>query len=80
MRRKPEVHTVHEPSGAWVNKVAGDIVSQHRTKDNVIERGRQIARKLETEHAIHNQDGQIRRKNSYGNDPRPSATPAEKNR
>jgi hypothetical protein len=34
-------------------------------------RGRQVARKRKTEHALHNLIGEIRRKNSYSNDPRP---------
>jgi hypothetical protein len=77
MRRKPEVHTVPHSGGGWANKVAGQVVSQHRIKNTAVERGRRIARDLETEHAIHNLDGQIGRKNSYGNDPHP---PADKNR
>jgi hypothetical protein len=80
MRSKPEVHTVHDPGGPWVNKIHGNPVSRHRTKENAVRRGRQIARKRKTEHAIHNRNGEIRRKNSYGNDPRPPAALAEKNR
>lgn len=80
MGRKPEVHTVHDPGGVWVNKISGNPVSRHRTKENAVRRGRQIARKRETEHAIHNLNGEIGRKNSYGNDPRPPSVPAEKNR
>ena len=80
MRSNPEVHTVHDIGGVWVNKVSGVPVSRHRTKETAIRRGRQIARKRGTEHAIHNLNGQIGRKNSYGNDPRPPSAPAEKNR
>lgn len=75
---KKDVHTVPNPAGkGWVNKVGGEVESRHRTKENAVERGREIARENRSEHAIHNKDGQIGRKNSYGNDPNP---PRDKNR
>ena len=77
MARKPEVHTVPKSTGGWANKVSGQTVTQHRTKDNAVHQGRTIARQLGTEHAIHNRDGKIGEKNSYGNDPIP---PRDKNR
>jgi hypothetical protein len=40
-----DVHTVPYPCGkGWVNKVGGEVASRHRTKDNAVERGREIAR------------------------------------
>lgn len=76
--RKPEVHTTPNPKGAgWVNQVGGRVVSTHRLKDRAVERGREVAQVRKTEHAIHNLDGQIGRKNSYGTDPNP---PKDKNR
>jgi hypothetical protein len=57
--------------------VGGEVESRHRTKDNAVDRGRDIARDNKSEHAIHNKDGQISQKNSYGNDPNP---PKDKNR
>jgi hypothetical protein len=80
MRCNPEVHTVHDPGGIWVNKIARVPVSRHHMKENAVRRGRLIARRRKTEHAIHNLNGQIGRNNSYGNDPRSPAAPAEKNR
>ena len=75
---KKTVHTVPNKDGkGWVNKYGGDEVSRHRTKENAVDRGRDIARQHKTEHNIHNKDGQIGRKNSYGNDPNP---PKDKNR
>ena len=75
---KKDVHTVPNPAGkGWVNKVGGAVESKHRTKENAVERGRNIARENRSEHAIHNKDGQISQKNSYGNDPNP---PKDKNR
>jgi hypothetical protein len=75
---KKTVHTVPNPDGkGWVNKYGGDEVSRHRTKDNAVDRGRDIARNRQTEHSIHNTDGKIGRKNSYGPDTNP---PKDKNR
>lgn len=71
MRRK-EVHTVPNPDGAgWVNEVNGKITSEHRKQSTASEAGRRQAIQRETEHVIHNRYGQIRDKNSYGNDPYP---------
>jgi hypothetical protein len=69
---KKTVHTVPNPDGnGWINKYGGDQVSRHRTKDNAVDRGRDIARDHQTEHTIHRKDGTIGEKNSYGNDPHP---------
>jgi hypothetical protein len=77
MARKPEVHTVHTAGGGWANKVGGKMVRTHRRKNIAVDRGSQIARRIGTEHAIHNMDGKIGRKSSYGHDPNP---PKDKNR
>jgi hypothetical protein len=77
MARKSEVHTVRRPAGGWAVKVGGKTVSRHRRKDMATAVGVRIARKKRTEHTIHNTDGKIGRKNSYGNDPNP---PKDKNR
>lgn len=77
MPRKPQVHTVPNPKGpGWVNEMGGNPVSRHQRKDTAVERGREIAIENRTEHAIHNLDGTIARKNSYGGDPNP---PKDKN-
>lgn len=66
------------PNGkGWVNEIRGDIVSNHRRKDTATECGRDLAIERQTEHSIHNMDGTIGRKNSYGNDTNP---PKDKNR
>ena len=78
MTRPRNVHTTPNPSGSgWVNQVGGEVASRHRTKENAVERGREIAREEHSEHSIYNRNGQIGRKNSYGNDPHP---PRDKNR
>lgn len=72
MKRGGGVHTV--PVGErdrWCNKVDGKVLSRHRVKDEAVAAGREIARRLRVEHAIHREDGQISEKNSYGSDPFP---------
>lgn len=72
MPQHKDVHTVKNTDGAgWVNKVQGEVVSKHRTQTNAAEEGRRIAIHNEAEHVIHRPNGQIREKNSYGNDPLP---------
>lgn len=77
-RRSTGVHTTPNPDGAgWVNQVSGRVVSTHRLKERAVDSGREIAKERATEHSIHNLNGQIRRKNSYGGDRNP---PKDKNR
>lgn len=71
MERGGGVHTV--PAPGWLNKVDGKVVSRHQKKDDAVEAGRAIARKLRVEHTIHREDGTIGETNSYGNDPFPTA-------
>jgi hypothetical protein len=76
MPSKKPVHTV--PSGkGWANKSGGKTTSTHRKKTTAVAAGRQQAKAAETEHRIHNKNGQIGRSNSYGGDPNP---PKDKNR
>jgi ketosteroid isomerase-like protein len=78
MGTRRDVHTVPNPSGSgWVNEQGGQVVSRHRRKDTAVEHGRDLAMDTRTEHIIHNQDGRIVRRNSYGSDPFP---PRDKNR
>ncbi len=64
------IHTVYA-DGVWRNKreEADDYVSQHETKEEAVTAGRELARSERAEHVIHNQDGVIAERNSYGNDP-----------
>lgn len=68
---KKDVHTVKTPEGKWVNKVGGKVASAHRTQETAADKGRQIAKRNESEHVIHGRDGRVREKNSYGRDPNP---------
>jgi hypothetical protein len=77
MVRRYNSLTVPNPQGkGWVNEVKGEIVSKHQRKDTAVERGRTIAKEIATEHSIHNLDGTIGRKNSYGGE----STVHDKNR
>lgn len=68
--RSGGVHTTPNPNGAgWVNQVKGKVTSSHRLKERAVEAGRELAQERKTEHTIHNVNGSIGKKNSYGNDP-----------
>ena len=72
MSKKPPVHTVPHGDG-WANRREGsDRVSKtHRTKKEATQAGRVTAKREGAEHLIHNRDGKIGERNSYGNDPYP---------
>ena len=75
MSKKP-IHTVPTATG-WSNKQGGKVISNHRTKEAARGEGRRLAMRRQTEHAVHNKNGQIGIKNSYGKDSNP---PKDKNR
>ncbi|MGA4718847.1 DUF2188 domain-containing protein [Fictibacillus nanhaiensis] len=70
-KKDPPVHTVPNKAGGWDNKQGGTTISHHRTKERAVEKGRQEAKRDQTEHRIHKRDGKIGESNSYGNDPNP---------
>ncbi|MFQ2386752.1 DUF2188 domain-containing protein [Aeromonas dhakensis] len=47
------------------------LTSRHDTQQQAIDAAREIAINQQSELLIHGRDGQIREKNSYGNDPYP---------
>ena len=65
-------HVVPHHEG-WAVKGAGNqrATSVHDTQQQAIDVARGIARHQESELVIHRQDGRIRDKDSYGNDPFP---------
>lgn len=71
MPKKP-VHTVKHGNG-WANRREGSqrVSSTHRTQVAAIKAGRETAKRENTEHFVHGENGQIRGRNSYGNDPFP---------
>ena len=65
------VHTVHRV-GLWINSIEGDqepLPDSFDTKQDAVAAGRAEARRRQTEHVIHNEDGSIGERHSYGNDP-----------
>ena len=69
MTKKP-VHTVPHGNG-WGNQREGSnrVAKVFPTKAQAQEAGRVTAKREHVEHLIHNQDGAISERNSYGNDP-----------
>lgn len=67
------VHVTPRPDGLWQVLTAGAQRPAYATDTQAksIHLGRELARARETELIIHGQDGRIRQKNSYGNDPCP---------
>lgn len=72
MARKTH-HVVPNPKGGWdVKKGGAERASGHfKTKQEAIERAREISRNQGTELVIHNRDGRISSCDSHGNDPCP---------
>ncbi len=70
--KKPGV--IVGPQGKqWAVKRAGSdrASSLHDTQKQAEEKGRNTARREKTEFELRNRQGQIREKDSYGNDPNP---------
>jgi hypothetical protein len=69
---KRSVHVVPRPNGWAVEKSGSERASKvTETQKQAIKAGKQIAEREKTELVIHGEDGRIREKNSYGNDPYP---------
>lgn len=66
-------HVTPHPDGGWQVKAAGAERATVRTdtQQQAIEIGKGIAINQRSELFIHNKHGQIRERNSYGNDPYP---------
>ncbi len=68
----PNQHVVPHPDGWAVQPEGGQRPSSvHNTQAGAIDRARELARNQEAELLIHNREGQIRDRDSYGNDPYP---------
>ena len=59
--------------GEWAVQGAGNsrATSKHDTQADAIAAAKQIAQNQGSEVVVHGRDGQIRSKDSYGNDPNP---------
>jgi hypothetical protein len=68
---KANVSTIPHGDG-WANKREGAkrVAKVFATKDEAQAAGRGTAIRDKVEHLIHNKDGQVAERNSYGNDPR----------
>ena len=66
-------HVTPHPNGGWQVKGAGNSKATVRTdtQKQAISYARTIARNQKSEMIIHGSNGQIRVKDSYGNDPFP---------
>ncbi len=66
-------HVTPHPDGGWQVKAAGASRATVRTETQAqaINAGKQFAVNQNSELFIHNAKGQIRARNSYGNDPYP---------
>lgn len=66
-------HVTKHKSGGWQVKKANSSKATVRTKtqSEAIEIARNIAKNNKQELIIHGQDGKIRQRDSYGNDPYP---------
>lgn len=69
---KKNQHVVPHPSG-WAVRGAGDerTSSVHRTQREAIAAARVTAMRQGSEMLIHGENGRIRERNTYGNDPHP---------
>lgn len=69
---KKNVHVVPHPDG-WAAKKAGNsrASSVHETQKDAISAARDLAKHEKSEVVIHRPTGEIRDKDSYGNDPNP---------
>jgi ketosteroid isomerase-like protein len=69
---KKPVHVTPRHDGWAVTREGNDRASSvHRTQKEAEKKGRQTARKDKTEFYLHIRQGQIRERDSYGNDPYP---------
>ena len=73
MAKKKPVHvTPREDGWAVVREGNQRASSVHSTQKEAEKKGRQIARKDQTEFFLHNKRGQIRERDSYDKDPKSS--------
>lgn len=69
MKNGKNVHIVPNGNGWQVKPEGGHPVSSHRTQGDAEDAGRRLARQNHSELVIHRPNGQIRDKDSFGNDP-----------
>lgn len=71
-KKKPDVHVTPREEGWAVIKEGNKRASSvHDTQKEAEKEGRKTAREDKTEFHMHGRDGQVRERDSYGNDPHP---------
>jgi len=73
MAHKPNIHTTYnKQAGNWRNITEGSArpCKTYATKEQAQAAGREMAKNRHVEQLIHNKDGEIGSRNSYGHDPR----------
>jgi hypothetical protein len=72
-RKKKGVHvTPRADKWAVIREGNERATSLHDTQEQAEKKGRETARRDKTEFFLHNQQGEIRERDSYGSDPRSS--------
>lgn len=69
MAQRKNIHVVPNGNGWQVKSEGGQPVSNHRTQGAAEDAGRRLAQQNQSELVIHRPNGQIRDKDSFGNDP-----------
>ena len=67
---KNQVHVTFK-NGYWNVLLNGTTQQSFKTKEDAVRSGTDLAKKTMAELTVHNMDGTIAYKNSYGNDPFP---------
>lgn len=70
---KTSLHVVLDPDGGWSVMKGGSTHATKRfdTQKEAIRYGRKVSKAKGSEFYVHDRDGMIRSKDSYGNDPHP---------
>jgi hypothetical protein len=71
MPRKNQYVVPHGDKWAIKGEGNGRLTSVFNTQSEAVNRGREIARRQKSELLVHGRDGEIRSRDSYGNDPFP---------
>lgn len=70
-KEKPAIHVVPSEDGWRVEREGQKrAIAVASTQAEAAKKGRGVARKDEVEFMLHGRNGQVREKDSYGNDPR----------
>jgi hypothetical protein len=74
MKKSKSIHTVYDKKeNVWktISAESKKSLKNAKTKDKAMKNSIREAKKRKVEHVIHNKDGKISDRDSYGNDPFP---------